>query len=174
MLHKRLLIAIFFTILVISNNCFAFNQIDLNEEFTEGFIEDFSADIQPLQVTGDAIKWEIFAQTKEDMKCTIDEEGFDNCLIKPIYAEKIKKLNNQQVTLTGFMFPLDATEKQKNFLIGPYPASCPFNYHVGPAQIVEVILNKPIDFSYDPVTVKGTLSLQYNQETGIFYYLRQN
>ena len=108
------------------------------------------------------------------MKCTTDAEGFDNCLIKPIYSPQIKSLNNKQVTLTGFMFPLDPADKQKNFLIGPYPTSCPFNYHVSPSQIVEVKLKKPIVFSYDPVTVKGTLSLKYNGETGIFYYLIQN
>ena len=100
-----------------------------------------------LKVKGDAIKWEIFAKTKEKTKCITNKDGFDDCLIKPIYSPQIKALNNKEVTLTGFMFPLDLANKQRNFLIGPYPASCPFNYHVRPSQIVEVRLKKPIDFS---------------------------
>lgn len=133
----------------------------------------FTQDIEPLQVKGDSIKWEIFATTKEKTECIIDEDGFENCLIKPIYSSQIKSLNDQKVALTGFMFPLDQAQKQRNFLIGPYPISCPFHYHVSPAQIVEVKLQKPIEFSYDPVTIKGFLSLKYNKETGIFYYLNQ-
>jgi hypothetical protein len=174
MLHRSLielrvlLFLIFFAIkLFFSINSFSFGMGESEMHFGSGFNQD----IKPLQVTGESIKWEIFAKTKEKMECTIDPEGFDNCLIKPIYSSQIRALNNKKVTITGFMFPLDPTDKQKNFLIGPYPASCPFNYHVSPSQIVEVKLQKGIAFSYDPVTVKGILSLKYNKETGVFYYL---
>ncbi|MBL6784756.1 MAG: hypothetical protein ISQ32_00450, partial [Rickettsiales bacterium] len=44
---------------------------------------------------------------------------------------------------------------------------------VGPSQIVEVVLNDPIKFSYDPVKVTGEFSVEYNKETGVFYYLNQ-
>lgn len=71
----------------------------------------------------------------------------------------------------GFMFPLEQSEKQQNFLIGPYPLSCPFHYHIGPSQVVEVIAKKPMKFSYDPVTVTGVLKLRFNEETNMFYYL---
>jgi hypothetical protein len=165
MLHKKLLVLIFLITQFFSIHSFAFG--------TEELKEDYDQNIKPLQVAGDAIKWEIFAKTKEKMECIKDAEGFDNCVIKPIYSPQIKSLNNKKVTITGFMFPLDPTDKQKNFLIGSYPASCPFNYHVSPSQIVEVKLIKPIAFSYDPITVKGFLSLRYNKETGIFYYLNQ-
>lgn len=170
MSYKKLLVLILFTIKLFSINSFAFN-IEEAELYLE---EDFNQDIKPLQVTGDAIKWQVFAKTEEKSSCIIDAEGFDNCSVKPIYSSEIKKLNNKEVTLTGFMFPLDPSDKQKNFLIGPYPTSCPFHYHARPSEIVEVKLTKAIDFSYDPVTVKGILLLQYNKETGIFYYLKQN
>ncbi|MFT7099214.1 MAG: hypothetical protein ACJAS6_001088 [Rickettsiales bacterium] len=170
MFHRKLLVLIFFAIQfaiqLISINSFAFSIEELEE--------DYSQDFKPLQVSGDAIKWEIFAKTVEKTSCITDAEGFDDCVIKPVYSSKIKALNNKRVTLTGFMFPLDMSDKQKNFLIGPYPASCPFNYHIGPSQVVEVRLNKAIEFSYDPVTVRGVLSLKYNEETGVFYYLNPN
>lgn len=164
MFNKELFILIFFVIHLFTVNVFAFRIEESKEDFG----------LNPLQVTGDAIKWEIFAKTKENEECVTDSEGFDNCLIKPIYSSQIKELNNKEVTLTGFMFPLEPSEKQKSFLIGPYPPGCPFNYHVSPSQIVEVNLKQPIEFSYDPVTVKGILTLKYNQETGIFYYLNDN
>jgi len=75
------------------------------------------------------------------------------------------------VTLMGYMFPLEQSEEHTNFLIGPYPLSCPFHYHVGPTQMVEVFTKEPIALSYEPVTLKGILELRFNEDTGVFYYL---
>ena len=50
-------------------------------EDIEELKEDYSQEIKPLKVTGDAIKWKIFAKTKEKMQCTTDAEGFDNCRV---------------------------------------------------------------------------------------------
>jgi len=120
---------------------------------------------------GDAISWDIFASTKENEECSVDEDGFDYCIIKPGYSEDIKEYDGIEVVLIGFMFPLEQSSTQSNFLIGPYPLSCPFHYHVGPSQVVEVVTDRPIDFSYDPVKIKGTLKLYFNEDTNMFYYL---
>lgn len=165
-MFPKIIIYLLLTNLVFPISSFAFKIEEIPDE-------EFKPEIKPLQVTGNALNWEIFAKTKEEMKCVTLADGFDDCHVKPIYSNQIKALKNKTVTLMGFMFPLDTTDKQKNFLIGPYPASCPFHYHVSPAQIVEVRLKKPIEFSYEPVTVKGVLSLKFNKETGIFYYLEQ-
>ncbi len=135
--------------------------------------EAFFGDWKPVEVTGDAIPWEVFATTKEIEKCIVDQEGYDYCTIKPGYSKDVKKHDGKKVTLMGFMFPLEQSEMQKNFLMGPYPLSCPFHYHVGPAQVIEVLADKPVAFSYDPITVTGILRLRYNEETGMFYYLEK-
>ncbi len=144
------------------------------DSFSFSSDEEISQNYEMLEVTGEAVKWQVFAKTEEIEKCTEDSEGFDECYIEPIYSEEIKNLNNKNIIITGYMFPLDPSEKQQNFLIGPYPTSCPFHYHAGPSKIIEVKLKKHINFSYDPVTVKGILSLDYNKESGVFYYLKQN
>lgn len=167
-MFKKILILISLISIFNVQNSFAFSYEEL---MLDGAAQEFDPNIKPLKVTGDAIKWELFATTKSKTTCSIDKDGFDDCYQKPTYSPKIKALNNKYVTLTGFMFPLGPSEKQTNFLLGPYPASCPFNYHVSNAQIVEVISRKPIKFSYDPITVKGILSVKHNKETGIFYYL---
>ena len=145
---------------------FNLNDIDPNENI---IVEDL---YEPLEVTGDALSWQLFGKTKEIEDCTIDKEGFDYCLIKPAYDDNVKKYNGKIVTIMGFMFPLEQSEKQKKFLIGPYPLSCPFHYHVGPSQVIEISSEKAIDFSFDPITIKGKLEVKYNEETGTFYYLK--
>ena len=86
-------------------------------------------------------------------------------------SDKIKKYNGETVTIMGYMFPLEESEKQRKFLIGPYPLSCPFHYHVGPSQVIEIKSDNPVDFSFDPITIKGKLKIKFNEETGSFFYL---
>ncbi len=163
----------FFLCLLVSlmtTHAWAFSEVDISPEELERLMQEW----KPLEVSGDAIPWSLFAKTKELEECVKDEEnGWTNCIIKPDYSEEVQALDGQEVTLMGFMFPLDETEKQKNFLIGPYPISCPFHYHVGPSQMVEVLAEESVNFSYDPVTLKGTLRVRFNQETEVFFYLEQ-
>ena len=166
---KKILIILIGSLL--SFKTFGFEKFNLNDvDPSENIIvEDL---YKPLEVTGDAIPWQLFGKTKEIEDCTIDKDGFDYCLIKPVYDDKIKKYNGKKVTIMGFMFPLEQSEKQKRFLIGPYPLSCPFHYHVGPSQVIEISSDEAVDFSFDPITIKGELKVKYNEETGTFYYLK--
>ena len=159
----------FLILLLFSFEAQAFSSIKLDKNVEDIYSKQ---NVKPLKAKDGALSWEFFAKTKEIEKCGIDKDGFDYCLIKPIYSTAIKALDNKEVVLMGFMFPLEQSEKQKNFLLGPYPASCPFHYHSNQAQIVEVLTLEPIKFSYDPIKLKGTLSVKYNEETGIFYYLK--
>ena len=154
----------FILLILIANQAVAFSVEDNPAISPPGY--------EPLQVTGKAIPWQVLAKTKEIEKCVKTEDGFDDCVIEPEYSEETRKLNGKEVTLMGFMFPLNEADKQANFLIGPYPLSCPFEYHSPPSQIVEVITKTPLKFSFDPVTVEGVLEVRYNKETGVFYYLK--
>ena len=168
-MNKKFVIIIIcslFTFKVFGYEKFNLNDIDPSENI---IVEDL---YEPLEVTDDAIPWQLFKKTKEIEDCTIDKDGFDYCLIKPVYDDNVKKYNGKTVTIMGFMFPLEQSEKQKKFLIGPYPLSCPFHYHVGPSQVIEISSDKAIDFSFDPITIKGRLEVKYNKETGTFYYLK--
>jgi len=134
--------------------------------------EDYSEDFKPIKVDDDAISWEFFNSVKEIEACKTDEEGFDYCITKPDYSDEVQELDGKEVTLMGYMFPLDDDDNQKLFLIGPYPLSCPFHYHVNPAMIIEITSEDGIEFTYDPIKVTGKFEVKYNEETGIFYYLR--
>jgi hypothetical protein len=166
-LHRNLFVAAFALLLAAAPAAQAIVQQELSEEEYQAMMETF----KPLEVTGDAIPWHVFKQTKEIEECGKDDEGFDYCIIRPEYSEDVKALDGKEATLTGYMFPLDDAEKQKNFLIGPYPLSCPFHYHAGPAQSVEVLADEGVEFSYEPVTIKGIMRIRFNEETEVFFYL---
>lgn len=160
-------------LLYILLSCF----LPLAKSFSFNIYEDESLyntiNPEPLKVIDKAIAWEIFAKTQEREECIVETDGFENCLLFPTYPTEIQTLKDKNVIIMGYMFPLEASEKQQNFLIGPYPVSCPFHYHTSINQIIEVKMQSPLEFSYEPVILEGILSLDFNAELGVFYYLNE-
>ena len=126
-----------------------------------------------VDVPAGATDWKVFSKTKEVNVEGKTKDGYDYQFFKPKFTDEVRKLNEQEVTVKGFMFPLGETDKQNLFLFGPFPVSCPFHYHVSPSLVIEVHADKtPIKFSYDAVTIKGRLQLvDVDPENSTFYKL---
>lgn len=120
------------------------------------------------------LDWRVLGNTKEKVVSGKDKEGYDYEYYRPEFPKEVKALDGKEVTIKGFMFPLEASEKQKEFLFGPFPVGCPFHYHVAPALVLEVHAdNSPVAFSYDPVTIRGKLELvEKDMENSTFYRLQ--
>ena len=134
-------------------------------------LADYAKDYVDIPKGG--VDWKTFGATKEIKVEGRAKDGYDFEYFKPGFSKEIKALDGKEVTLKGFMFPLDAANKQKMFLFGPFPVSCPFHYHVSPALVVEVHADKaPVGFSYDAITLKGKLQLvDKDPENSTFYRL---
>ncbi len=133
----------------------------------EDYIKEY-VDVPP-----GATDWKVFGKTRQIDVRGKTSDGYDFQYYKPKFTREVTALDGRQVTVKGFMFPLDATEKQKLFLIGPFPINCPFQYHVGPSLVIEVHTDKhPVQFSYDPIVITGTLQLvAKDPENNTFYRL---
>lgn len=127
-----------------------------------------------LEVPDNVLDWKILGATKVIEIDTRDADGMDLVYDKPEFTDVVKKLDGQKVRIKGFMFPLDETDAQTEFLIGPFPSSCPYQYHVGPNLVIEAHADDdPVKFTYDPITLEGTLELvPEDQDYSTFYRLR--
>ena len=105
------------------------------------------------------IPWELLQQAKTVQK---GEKKFG-----PEVTREIKQLDRQQVKLYGFMMPLDQSAKQKRFLLASFPPHCAFCMPGGPESLVEVIADKPVEFTYEPIVVAGRLAVL---DDDIVYY----
>ena len=134
-------------------------------------IEDYIKDY--VDTPKGAIDWKIFGKTKEINVEGKSKDGMEFQYFKPDFPAELKALDGKQITVKGFMFPLDEAEEQKSFLIGPFPMNCPFQYHVGPSLVIEAHADKnPVEFSYDPIVLTGKLELvQKDSENSTFYRL---
>lgn len=146
----------------------------LEEEAAEEFTEPLTAYIDEfITLPPGALDWKLLGTTEETQQPTKDENGVEYTYTKPIFPRAVKALDGKTVTVKGFMFPLEEDEAQGYFLIGPFPLSCPYHYHVGPSLVIEVKMGKgKIKFTEEPVMVKGTLQLVPDDpEYGSFYRL---
>ena len=140
---------------------------DINRTMIDN-IKDF------VDIPKGGLDWKLFGTTKEIDIETVTEDGYDSKYTKPEFQPELKLLNGKEVKIKGYMFPLNEAEKQKLFLFGPFPLSCPFLYHVGPSLVIEVEANKkPIKFDYEPITIIGKLELvAEDPEYSVFYRIK--
>ncbi len=120
------------------------------------------------------LAWETLARTTEISYEEKNAEGMDIAGVRPDFPADVLALDGQEVLMQGYMFPLDAAEKQAQFLFGPFPATCPYHYHVGPAMVIEVSAAEPLPFVYDPVNLRGRLELVSRDDAfNVFYRLKE-
>lgn len=91
----------------------------------------------------------------------------------PRFHESILELQGQQVTLQGFIMPLESGIRHSHFLLSAISPSCPFCATAGPEMLAEVKMrgNSTIEFSYNPVFVRGRLEVLRNDPLGMLYRL---
>lgn len=87
------------------------------------------------------------------------------------FAEDVKKLNGHDITITGYIFPLEASGDQRHFLLSAYPPSCPYCLPGGATELIEVTDSQPIKFTYDAITIHGKFELLSGDalKEGMFY-----
>lgn len=123
---------------------------------------------KPAETPKDGVSWALLESTKEIQRT--DDEGY--IVSKPNFSEDVKALEGSAIKVAGWMMPLESGQEQKHFVLLGYPPGCPFHFHAGPTQFIEVRTNIPIQTQiWDPIIIEGTLTLTGYEETGVFYQI---
>lgn len=88
------------------------------------------------------------------------------------YTPEVKTMEGKPLTISGFMLPLEATEKFTHFLISKRTPTCPFCPPGEPNEIAEVFTKKPVKWDEGIVVVTGTLKFTTNPDLGLFFQLK--
>lgn len=91
--------------------------------------------------------------------------------VVPQFSAEIRKLDQQEVRLQGYMLPITAGEKHAHFLLTMRPPHCPFCLSLGPEYIVEVKSRDAIKHTYEPVVLAGRLAVLADDPFGLYYRL---
>ena len=90
----------------------------------------------------------------------------------PVFSQDVKNLDGKQVTIKGYIIPVEGYKSHKEFIFSAYPYNmCFFCGGAGPETVMEVQAKSPVPFTADPVTIKGTLHLNATDVNRLMYSL---
>ncbi len=102
----------------------------------------------------------------------IGEDEFGE-LYLPVFDEKIKKLQGEEITAEGYIIPFEGMFKPEHIILSSLPlAECFFCGSGGPETVMEVMLNEPIKYTSKKVQVKGKLELNAKDPEKLMYILK--
>lgn len=104
------------------------------------------------------------------------EKGYDDFMgaeiDKPNFSSLLIVNDGNQITLEGFIIPLEQEVKQDYFILSRFPfQSCFFCGGAGPETVVEVYADGDFRFTDERVRVTGTLRLNRDNPLHLFYIL---
>ena len=90
----------------------------------------------------------------------------------PVFSQDIKKLEGKEVTIKGYIIPIEGYKSHKEFIFSAFPYNmCFFCGGAGPETVMEVVANEPIEYTAEPVTIRGKLLLNSTDVNRLMYAL---
>ena len=91
---------------------------------------------------------------------------------QPRFTEQLKLREGKEITLEGFIIPLQQEGEQDYFVLSRFPyQSCFFCGAAGPETVVEVYSDKKFQYTDERVSVTGKLRLNDDNPLHLFYIL---
>lgn len=91
---------------------------------------------------------------------------------KPVFSEDIKALDGKEVTVKGFIIPVEGYKSHKEFIFSAFPYSmCFFCGGAGPESVMEVSATEAVTYSAESIVLKGRLKLNTDDVNQLMYAL---
>jgi len=92
----------------------------------------------------------------------------------PVFSGDIKNLEGKEVTIKGYIIPVEGYKSHKEFIFSAYPYNmCFFCGGAGPETVMEVVSKTAVAFTADPITLKGVLHLNATDINRLMYSLTE-
>lgn len=92
----------------------------------------------------------------------------------PVFSEDVKALDGTEITVEGWMIPLDELRGENYFVLSSLPfANCFFCGGAGPETVMEVFSKKQIDFTEKKIKVTGKLKINADDPLRLMYILSE-
>ena len=92
----------------------------------------------------------------------------------PVFSQDVLALEGTEVTITGYIIPVEGYKSHKEFIFSAYPYNmCFFCGGAGPETVMEVVALEEVPYTADPVTIKGILRLNATDINRLMYALEE-
>jgi hypothetical protein len=108
-------------------------------------------------ISGQSDTWKTLS--KISYKKEFDElMGFK--IDKPVFSDAIKSLNGKEITIKGYIIPVEGYKSHKEFIFSAFPYSmCFFCGGAGPETVMEVRTKEAVKYTAESIVLKGILTL---------------
>lgn len=91
---------------------------------------------------------------------------------RPIFSAEVKALSGKQIQLKGYIIPTDGYKSHTEFVFSAFPySSCFFCGKAGPETVIEVLAKEPIQYTSEPIEIKGKLLLNDKDINRLMYLI---
>ncbi len=113
--------------------------------------------------------WEVLANISIEKRF---DETLNFEVDYPTFSNEVKALEGREITVQGWMVPLDELRGENYFVLSAFPFSnCFFCGGAGPETVMEVFSKKNIEFTEKRITLKGRLNINADDPIQLMYML---
>jgi hypothetical protein len=125
--------------------------------------------VQGQDINPDQNMWKTLA--KITYKKEYDEFlGFK--IDKPVFSAPIKQMEGQEITIKGYIIPVEGYKSHTEFIFSAFPYNmCFFCGGAGPETVMEVLASEPVKYTAESVTLTGKLILNADDINSLMYKL---
>jgi len=90
----------------------------------------------------------------------------------PVFSDQITKLEGAEITVKGYIIPVEGYKNHKEFIFSAFPYNmCFFCGGAGPETVMEVVANEEVAFTAEQVVLTGILELNDSDINQLMYRL---
>ncbi len=92
----------------------------------------------------------------------------------PVFSPEVKDLAGKEVTIKGYIIPVEGYKSHKEFVFSAFPYNmCFFCGGAGPETVMEISAAEPIKYTTEPITIKGKLALNDSDINRLIYAMTE-
>jgi hypothetical protein len=100
-----------------------------------------------------SLNWDVIASVKFELT--------DKNELLPLFTETIRRFENREFDLTGYLIPIKSGQKQQKFLLATLPINqCYFCGQNGIPVMIMIEMANAVPYSEKPIHVQGILKLE--------------
>lgn len=90
----------------------------------------------------------------------------------PVFSEEIIALEGQEITIKGYIIPVEGYKSHNEFIFSAFPYNmCFFCGGAGPETVMEVEATNPVKYTAESIYLRGTLRLNADDINRLMYKL---
>lgn len=91
---------------------------------------------------------------------------------KPVFADAVHELEGKEITVKGYIIPVEGYKSNTEFIFSAYPYNmCFFCGGAGPETVMEVESIEAVEYTAEQVTLVGKINLNADDVNRLMYLL---